>query len=570
MVVTLPKRMVAGVCLFASVTTLHAQTLSPADVEALIAQTFPRSTLSPAEQRAEMIWFAQAAQPYQGITLRTVAEQLTTHAYEAEILAPVFEALTGIRVEHQLIPEGELVERLQQHMMAGATEYDAFINDSDAIGTHYRYGVTVPISDAIQNEWRNLTLPTLDLADFLGLDYTTGPDGKLYQLPAQQFANLYWFRYDWFQRADLRDRFRAIYGYELGVPENWAAYEDIAEFFTEHVRYIDGRRVYGHMDYGRRDPSLGWRFHDAWLSMAGAGDVGLPNGLPVDEWGIRAEQCHPIGSDVRRGGATNGPAAHYAVSKMVEWLRQYAPPEAQGMTFNEAGPVPGKGQIAQQIFWYSTFTADLLTPGLPIVDEAGNPQWRMAPSPVGPYWQEGMKTGYQDVGAWTFLTSTEARRREAAWLWAQFTVAKTVSLEKTLAGLTPIRRSDVMSQAMTEAAPRLGGLVEFYRSPEQRLWTPTGVNVPDYPRLAPLWWEHLAPAVSGDVAVQTALDRLAAAQDDVMAELANEGKMVRCAPRLNPLRDATEWFTADGAPKAPRNEREAGRTYRYDDWVGGW
>src|SRR5690606_40963389 len=65
------------------------------------------------------------------------------------------------------------------------------------------------------------------------------------------FANLYWFRYDWFQRPDLKAQFRDIYGYELGVPVNWSAYEDIAEFFTEHVREIDGVAVYGHMEIGR-------------------------------------------------------------------------------------------------------------------------------------------------------------------------------------------------------------------------------------------------------------------------------------------------------------------------------
>ncbi len=63
-------------------------------------------------------------------------------------------------------------------------------------------------------------------------------------------------------------------------------YEDIAEFFSNDVKQIDGKRVYGHMDYGKKDPSLGWRFTDAWLSMAGAADIGIPNGLPVDEWGI--------------------------------------------------------------------------------------------------------------------------------------------------------------------------------------------------------------------------------------------------------------------------------------------
>ena len=59
---------------------------------------------------------------------------------------------------------------------------------------------------------------------------------------------------------------------DLGVPVNWSAYEDIAKFFSEDVKEVDGKRVYGHMDYGKKDPSLGWRFTDAWFSMAGGGD----------------------------------------------------------------------------------------------------------------------------------------------------------------------------------------------------------------------------------------------------------------------------------------------------------
>ena len=90
-----------------------------------------------------------------------------------------------------------------------------------------------------------MTNPYLDI-DFMGKSFTTGPDGK-----DQQFANLYWFRYDWFQRADLKAKFKKRYGYELGVPVNWSAYEDIAEFFSVHVKKIDGKRIYGHMDYGK-------------------------------------------------------------------------------------------------------------------------------------------------------------------------------------------------------------------------------------------------------------------------------------------------------------------------------
>ena len=112
-----------------------------------------------------------------------------------------------------------------------------------------------------------------------------------------------------------------------------------------------------------------------------------------------------------------------------------------------------------------------------------------------------MKLGYQDAGAWTLLESTPPERRKAAWLYAQFVVSKTVSLKKTLVGLTPIRDSDLRSDAMTEAAPRLGGLVEFYRSPARTLWTPTGTNVPDYPKLAQLWWQNIRLEMNKGIAL---------------------------------------------------------------------
>ena len=62
-----------------------------------------------------------------------------------------------------------------------------------------------------------------------------------------------------------------------------------------------------------------------------------------------------------------------------------------------------KGNIAQQIFWYTAFTAALTKPNTPVVNSDGTPKWRMAPSPHGAYWEKGMKLGYQDTGSWTFM-----------------------------------------------------------------------------------------------------------------------------------------------------------------------
>ncbi|MCB4769573.1 ABC transporter substrate-binding protein [Ancylobacter sp. Lp-2] len=537
---------------------------------------FQPSTLSKEDQLKELQWFIKAAEPFKGMEINVVSETITTHEYEAKTLAKAFSEITGIKLTHDLIQEGDVVEKIQTQMQSGKNIYDAWVNDSDLIGTHFRYKQAVPLTDWMAGEGKDVTSPTLDLPDFIGTSFTTAPDGKLYQLPDQQFANLYWFRYDWFTNPDLKAKFKAKYGYELGVPVNWSAYEDIAEFFTNDVKEINGVKVYGNMDYGKKDPSLGWRFTDAWLSMAGNGDRGLPNGKPVDEWGIRMEGCRPTGSTVERGGDTNGPAAVYSIVKYIEWLKKYTPPQALGMTFSEAGPVPAQGNIAQQMFWYTAFTADMVKPGLPVMNADGTPKWRMAPSPKGAYWKDGMKLGYQDVGSWTLLKSTPVERRKAAWLYAQFVTSKTVSLKKSHVGLTFIRESDIWSPSMTERAPKLGGLVEFYRSPARVQWSPTGNNVPDYPKLAQLWWQNIGDASSGAKTPQAAMDSLAEAQESVMARLEKSGVQGDCGPKLNekhPMEYWVELAKKEGnlAPQPKlANEKPKGETVDYDALIKSW
>ncbi|MBU1176124.1 MAG: ABC transporter substrate-binding protein, partial [Alphaproteobacteria bacterium] len=328
-----------------------------AEAERWINDEFQPSALSVDEQKAEMQWFVDASAPFAGMEINVLSESVPAHEYESAVLTKAFEEITGIKVNHQILGEGEVVQAVQTQMQTNRNLYDGYVNDSDLIGTHSRLQQTYNLTDQMAGDWADVTSPTLDLDDFIGIQFTTGPDGKIYQLPDQQFANLYWFRKDWFDRQDFKDAFKAKYGYDLGVPVNWSAYEDIAEFFTNDVKEIDGVRIYGHMDYGKRAPDLGWRMTDAWLSMAGAGDKGLPNGRPVDEWGIRmeADSCNPVGASVSRGGAANGPAAVYAIAKWDEWLRKYAPPAAASYDFYQSLPALATGNVAQQIFWYTAF-----------------------------------------------------------------------------------------------------------------------------------------------------------------------------------------------------------------------
>jgi glycerol transport system substrate-binding protein len=551
-----------------------------AAAERWVDEEFQPSVLSRDEQLQEMEWFIQAAEPFSGMEINVLSETIPTHTYESEVLTKAFEEITGIKVNHQLLGEGEVVQAVQTQMQTNRNLYDAYINDSDLIGTHSRLQSAVNLTDWMDGEGADVTNPMLDLGDFIGISFTTGPDGKVWQLPDQQFANLYWFRKDWFDREDLKEQFKAKYGYDLGVPVNWSAYEDIAEFFSNDVKEIDGTRIYGHMDYGKRAPDLGWRMTDAWLSMAGSTSAGLPNGRPIDEWGIRMEEgvCTPQGASVSRGGGTNAPASVFAIAKWDEWLRGFAPPGAADLDFYQSLPALSQGNVAQQIFWYTAFVPDMVKPkseGNNTVDDEGNLLWRMAPSPHGPYWKEGMKLGYQDAGSWTLFQSTPVDRRKAAWLYAQFVVSKTVDVKKSHVGLTIIRDSSINHESFTERAPKLGGLVEFYRSPDRVLWTPTGINVPDYPKLAQLWWQNIGDVNSGTFTPQEAMDRLAGEMDDVMARMQAADEQAEtyggCGPRLNPEVDPAEWLGKEDGPAAKlENEKEQGETIAYDELIKRW
>jgi glycerol transport system substrate-binding protein len=547
-----------------------AQSGGPADApyEAAVqkwADEFDNSVLSREERVAELRWFAEAAAPFRGRSITSVAEDINTHFWESKVLAEAFEELTGIHVEHEIVGEGTVVERLVEQQSTGRIIYDIYVNDADLVGTHLRSQGVVNLSAYMTGEGERFTNPNLDLDDFLNLEFGQDYDGNQLQLPDQQFANLYWFRYDWFTDPQIKAAFEAEYGYELGVPLNWAAYEDIAAFFTG--REIDGQKVYGHLDYGKKSPSLGWRFTDAWLSIAGVGDRGLPNGLPVDEWGIRVENRIPVGASVDRGGATNGPAAVYALSTYIKWLKEYAPPEALDWRWVDAGPKASRGDIAQRIFQYITWLSDpaFHEPGSPVVDEEGNRLWRVAPTPHGRYWDEGMKVGYQDAGSWTIPKNVKGQRRAMAWLWAQFCVSKTVSLQKFLEGGTPVRRSTIFSDYLTARKEQWGGLIEFYRSDEESKWTDTGPNVPNYPELSGYWWPNIAQAIEGDVMPQQAMDAIARQMDEAMDDM----RMAKYSPQLNSYRDPYEWLSAPGAPKSAHLPEQP-QTIDYDDLIKRW
>ena len=158
----------------------HGALAGTAEAQKWIDEEFQPSTLSKEEQLSEMEWFIEAAEPFKGMEINVLSETIPTHEYESQTLTKAFEEITGIKVNHQLLGEGEVVQAVQTQMQTKRNLYDAYINDSDLIGTHSRLQLAVNLTDFMAGDGADVTSPTLDLDDFMGLSFTTGPDGKLY------------------------------------------------------------------------------------------------------------------------------------------------------------------------------------------------------------------------------------------------------------------------------------------------------------------------------------------------------------------------------------------------------
>ncbi len=527
-----------------------------------LADEFPLSALSREELVSELAWFRGKARPLAGRIggrpIRCCSEILPVHEFERDVLAPFFEKLTGIKIQHDVIHEGEVVNAFSEQISTGRKLYHDFILDVDNIGLITRSEKVLNLTRFMKEEAREFTSSRLDLQDFFNLKAAQDYSGDLYQLPDQSFPILYWYRHDWFSDTETRSDFKKAFGRELEVPETWREYEEVAEFFTgRKMINPDGSEVkaYGHLDYYKvGDVSLGWRIADVQLVNAGVGDPGLPNGIPVDEYGIRVEKGIPVGASVRRGGALDGPAAIYAVEKYLEWSR-YAPPEAKELDWLGMGKALAEGNIAQTIYFCSVFTnfdRRYTEPG-PLCDGKGQPVWRATVQPRGKYWSEGMKIGYKDIAGHTICRNVRNDYRLAAWLWAQFCTSKIVSVAKFKAGVTPVRSSTLEHEWIRRNSFRWGGIVEFYLSDTQRFFTGTGMNVPHYPAIAALWYKYISEAVQGRPVAEV-MTSLAEAVEDVLMAI----KLPRNSPRLNIPMPQKYWLDRPGAPKASIDARTRG------------
>ena len=120
----------AVACAIATGLTSHAAIAGTPEAQKWVDSEFQPSTLSKQQQMDEMKWFIDTAAKLksQGVKeVHVVSETLDTHMYESKTLAKAFAEITGIQVKHDIIQEGDVVEKLQTSMQSGQSIYDGAV-----------------------------------------------------------------------------------------------------------------------------------------------------------------------------------------------------------------------------------------------------------------------------------------------------------------------------------------------------------------------------------------------------------------------------------------------------------
>jgi multiple sugar transport system substrate-binding protein len=448
-------------------------------------------------------WFRQAAAPYAGVTIKGVSESTPPSNYAAEVLAPQFEALTGIKVEFETTSWDLMYDKAIKDMQAGSGIYDFVYVEQDIVYSYLAQNYLVDLTQMLKDN-PNLAAPDFSWDNFTTfINYFKDPNvnDDIFGVPMEAFIKVYLYRKDLFEDPDIQAQFQDGYGYALAPATNFDQYRDIAEFFTaygkEHDMELWGTTVQGNTGHSAS-------FYEYYETIAPAWGVW--------NWGINKETYK---ATVANGGQMDSDTAKQALEFWVSML-QYAPPESTQSTWDEVAATFAAGRAAQG--WvYGENAAWIATDPerSKVVGEVG-----VALPPTAPGVMEAAEKGegyigYYDGGAYGIPYSS--KNKEATLLWLQYLGLPSVQPGWAVAGARVTLTSTYADPAVVAQDAKVDG---YYTLLKDKGYLFAGA--PPFPFHAqvrsvvePFIWK----ALTGDLTPAEALDQAAVAADEELVNL---------------------------------------------------
>ena len=446
-------------------------------------------------------WWADAAAPYAGTTIRGVSESTPPSNYVADVLAAQFTELTGINVEFETTSWDQMYSKAINDMEANTGIYDFVYIEQDIIYSYLAQDYLVNLTQfAADNP--DLAYEGYDESEFTSFaDYFKNADGDLFGVPMEAFVKVYLYRKDLFENADIMAAFEDAYGYPLAPAESFDQYRDNAEFFTGYGESMDmdlwGTTVQGSTGH----PASTYEF----LESIGP-SFGLYN------WGINVDAGSAMSAN---GGALDGDTAVEALSFWLSML-EFAPPEATSSTWDEVASSFAAGRAAQgwvygeNAAWIATDDSRSAVTGnvgvrLPVTAEGVIEAAEMGEGYIG----------YYDGGA--FGVPHSSRNKEATLLWLQFIGQQSVQAEWAAAGARITHTATFDDPLIAEQDAKVDG---YYTLLEEQ--GPLFAGAPPFPFHAQVR-EVIDPfiqrAILGELSPADALSQAAAAVDEELDRL---------------------------------------------------
>ncbi len=449
----------------------------------------------------EESWWETAAAPYAGVTLHGISESTPPSNYAADVLAPQFEELTGIKVELEPTSWDQMYDKAIKDMEAGSGIYDFVYIEQDIIYSYLAQDYLVDLTQMLTDH-PELAAPDFDLTQFTSfIDNFKDANGHVYGVPMEAFVKIYLYRTDLFGDPEIQAAFEAEYGYPLAPATTHQQYEDIAKFFTkwgeDHDMDLWGTTVQANSGHS----SSFYEFVETIAPTFG-----------VYNWGINMENWK---ATVENGGEMNSDTAKEALAWWVGLL-PYAPPEATASTWDEVAASFAAGRAAQG--WVYGENAAWIASDTTRSKVVGNVGVALPPVAEGVMEEAEAGTGYigyYDGGA--FGVPHSSKNKEATLLWLQFIGQPSVQPDWAVAGARIVHNatfSDPKVVAMDEQTNGYYTLM-LEKGPLFRGAPPFPFHAQVRTVVEPFIWK----AITGELTAAEALDQAAVAADEEMARL---------------------------------------------------
>jgi multiple sugar transport system substrate-binding protein len=190
----------------------------------LIEKAAAASAQSAAERAVE------AAKKYSGITLNVFYEAGLQPLDPKKFTGPMWEKLTGIKINVIESPLSEMFTKTIQAHKAGSGAYDVINVVPNQMPDMVQVGAIIPLDDFVEKYGYHEELQKIAP---VYRDNQMKVNGKIYGFPDDGDALVLYYRKDVFTDPDNQTEFKAKYGYDLAAPKTWKQFSEIGQFITD-------------------------------------------------------------------------------------------------------------------------------------------------------------------------------------------------------------------------------------------------------------------------------------------------------------------------------------------------